>query len=645
VPFRLVRMIWILVAAVLAVAAVSLAMPASAQADPGDIGYRDQHFSGNGTSVTGAKPESKLWWNDGLWWASIWDEAAGDNTIHRLDIATQTWVNTGVTLDPRTGTRADTLWDGTHLYVASHIYSNTSSSGSPAYLYRYSYQPIGQTYTLDSGFPVAISQWRTEALVMDKDSTGRLWATWVQAGTVYVNATTGDDTSWGTPFALPVDGASGLSTDDISSVIAFGGSRIGVMWSNQTTSVMHFAVHNDADPVGTWQPSEAALSGAGMADDHINLKADSTGRVFAATKTSLTSTNDPLVMLLVRDPAGSWSPHTYGRVTDHHTRPIVLLDESAGVITMFATSAEAGGTVYKKTSPIDAISFAVGRGTPFVMDATSQDMNDATSTKGDVSQMSGLVVLASDDTTDYYWHNYDSLVLSADFSASVTSGAAPLSVAFTDRSSGNPTSWIWDFGDGATSTEQNPIHVYTTAGAYAVTLTAANGSGASTTTMTDPVVVVTPSVSFTSTADSWVKQSAPTKNYGTHTSLSVKSTSTRTYVQFQVTGLAEPVLSARIRLFVQDPSANGGRAYLVGSAWTETGITWSNAPALQGTALGSAGAIATGTWAEIPIPASIFAGGDGTYSFAIADGSSDTAGYQSRQGPNPPQLVLGVPGT
>ena len=51
----------------------------------------------------------------------------------------------------------------------------------------------------------------------------------------------------------------------------------------------------------------------------------------------------------------------------------------------------------------------------------------------------------------------------ADFSASVTSGYAPLSVQFTDLSQ-YATSRSWDFGDGTTSTEQNPAHTYSAAG-------------------------------------------------------------------------------------------------------------------------------------------------------------------------------------
>jgi PKD repeat protein len=54
----------------------------------------------------------------------------------------------------------------------------------------------------------------------------------------------------------------------------------------------------------------------------------------------------------------------------------------------------------------------------------------------------------------------------AAFSASPTSGYAPQTIKFTDKSTGSLTSWKWDFGDGTYSTQKNPSHTYSKAGKY-----------------------------------------------------------------------------------------------------------------------------------------------------------------------------------
>lgn len=68
----------------------------------------------------------------------------------------------------------------------------------------------------------------------------------------------------------------------------------------------------------------------------------------------------------------------------------------------------------------------------------------------------------------------------ANFTPSSTEGVAPLNVTFTDTSDNLPTSWSWQFGDGATSTLQNPYHVFTVPGNYIVNLTATNAAGSNT---------------------------------------------------------------------------------------------------------------------------------------------------------------------
>ncbi|MDP6143877.1 MAG: choice-of-anchor J domain-containing protein, partial [Candidatus Marinimicrobia bacterium] len=82
--------------------------------------------------------------------------------------------------------------------------------------------------------------------------------------------------------------------------------------------------------------------------------------------------------------------------------------------------------------------------------------------------------------------------LDAEFSASSVSGVAPLSVVFTDLSTGNPTSWSWDFGDGNPSTVQHPTHIFENPGSYTVTLTVSDGTDSDSETKTDYIEISTP---------------------------------------------------------------------------------------------------------------------------------------------------------
>ena len=71
----------------------------------------------------------------------------------------------------------------------------------------------------------------------------------------------------------------------------------------------------------------------------------------------------------------------------------------------------------------------------------------------------------------------------ATFEASVSSGSSPLTVDFTDNSLNTPTSWLWEFGDGTTSTSQNPSHIFSE-GIWTVVLTVTNAKGTSSDVMT-----------------------------------------------------------------------------------------------------------------------------------------------------------------
>jgi len=86
--------------------------------------------------------------------------------------------------------------------------------------------------------------------------------------------------------------------------------------------------------------------------------------------------------------------------------------------------------------------------------------------------------------------------LESDFEADILKGPAPLTVSFTRKIQGEVASWLWDFGDGKTGTEANPIHVYETPETYSVSLTVTGTDGSvATETKNDYVKVTRRSIS------------------------------------------------------------------------------------------------------------------------------------------------------
>ena len=226
----------------------------------------------------------------------------------------------------------------------------------------------------------------------------------------------------------------------------------------------------------------------------------------------------------------------------------------------------------------------------------------------------------------------------ASFTATPTSGPAPLAVQFTDTSANGPTSWAWNFGDGTSSTQRHPAHTFGTTGAYTVTLTATNASGSTSASTT--INASGPLNSFPALKDAFVNPASATKNYGGYDYLRALAGSTqyRPYVAFNVSGLSGPVARAVIRLFVTDASDKGGDWYAVNPSWNETGLNWNNAPQPGGALLSSLGAVTANTWVEIDVTPAI--AGNGTYSFAALTTSTNSLRYSSKEGANPPQLVI-----
>jgi hypothetical protein len=535
-----------------------------------------------------------LWFNDGIWWGNLWDTASSDFHIFRFNAATSSWVNTGVTTETRSNTHHDVLWDGTTLYVASYRFVNDglpSEPNFPTTMRRYSYNSSTKTYSLLTSRN--IHNRKVETMSIDKDSSGRVWATWQQDNRIYLNVTATDGTTWGTPFPHPASLGT-VSVDDNSALIAFGPGKMGVMWSRQLGDAndgMYWSSHVDGAASTTWTTPVAAVKGLRSGDDHMNLKwlDSSTDRVFAAIKTSFTSASQPLIQLLAFD-GTTWSAHTIATVAECPNRVIVMLDESTQRVRTFATypkpsgttnagvCTSSGGAIYEKSTPLDNISFTTAK-TARIVDA-DQYVHNVTSTKQNLNSTargtanSGLLLLADVNATSRYWHFYD------------PSGGA---------------------GGGGDTTE---------------------------------------TITLTATADSYVSSGATGTNFGTSTTLrSDNSPVEATYLKFDLSPYAgRTLVSARLLLRSGGNGSTGTQnVKLVASdSWTEGGITYTNRPAV-GTSIGSLGQTTTNTSYSVPLTASALTGDLGQQlSLGVDANGSDGLELNSKEAGSTaaPKLVL-----
>jgi hypothetical protein len=323
----------------------------------GAVGTRS--FSA-GSFSTGEKPQSKTWFHDGAWWCIVDGpdgvaiyEKVGDSLV-RGAFANAVLQGSGF---------ADVRWNGTHLFVLVHAGSNT--------FYKFTYSAGSRAYVLVSGFPVsAPSPSGSETSVMDVDSSGRVWLTAEGGGAVNVYYTTSaDQRTWS---SSPIVLQTGVGTDDISTVIAFGGNKIGVFWSDQNRDHFGFRVHNDADAPSTWSGLEAVWPGSGHADDHINVAADGTGRVYAVTKDD----SDEFAVHR-RSTSGAWTTKT-NIAGGSGTRPIIQIAESdSRVYVLYTRWGVSPERIESRYADIGSLTF--GNQTTFISD--TGDMNNVSGTK------------------------------------------------------------------------------------------------------------------------------------------------------------------------------------------------------------------------------------------------------------------------
>jgi hypothetical protein len=197
--------------------------------------------------------------------------------------------------------------------------------------------------------------------------------------------------------------------------------------------------------------------------------------------------------------------------------------------------------------------------------------------------------------------------------------------------------------DSSTKIRAN-VAVDATSGKISVTTGGGTAESAGNFTVTPPPIIT----SFAPTDDAITYSAGPTQNYGADLQIGMIKTSTYeiySYLKFNVSGLSGAVQSAKLRLYVDDGSTDGGSIFSVSNnyqnssdPWIESTIVWNNAPLLSGSPLGALGTVAVGTTVEFVVSSAIT--GDGTYSFGLKNGTNNLVKYSSKEGAHPPELVI-----
>jgi fibronectin type 3 domain-containing protein len=183
-----------------------------------------------------------------------------------------------------------------------------------------------------------------------------------------------------------------------------------------------------------------------------------------------------------------------------------------------------------------------------------------------------------------------------------------------------------------------------TKGTYSYTVRAVDAAG----NLSDPsntatAAATTPLAVFTLSpnADAPVQESTPTTNYATSALRTDAGTgvNVESYLRFTVSGPTGAVSSAKLRVYATSGTADGPAVFKTDTSWGETAINWSNRPPPTSAATDDKGAIASGSWVEYDV--SQLVTGSGTYSFRLAQTSTDGTDFNSREAASlRPELVV-----
>jgi chitodextrinase len=179
---------------------------------------------------------------------------------------------------------------------------------------------------------------------------------------------------------------------------------------------------------------------------------------------------------------------------------------------------------------------------------------------------------------------------------------------------------------------------------YTYTVDAFDGTG-NHSPPSDPVSVTTPSgtthtLTLTPVADSYVDSSNTTATHGTSAQLRVDgSPLVYAYQRYDLSSVPGTITGLSLKVFATSSSSAGYAVRSVAdNTWSESALDWANAPPIGGTNVGTSGAISSNSWTTVDVSSLI--NGNGLLSMAMIGINSTAIAFSSREGANPPQLVV-----
>jgi hypothetical protein len=357
---------------------------------------------------TAGPAQSKLWFAEGAWWATLVDPPTQEVHIGRLDPATQTWSDTGTLVDERLHVRADALWDGTHLTIVTA--GDKPTVNQALRVSQFHFDAKTGRFAIDSDLPIALSTGGVDTPVLVRDSGGVLWLAYVDQTRLVVRHTAGDVWHWSPAVPAAIPGADGAIR---TAALTADGARVTLVWNRVADDALRVAQHADGADPATWTTDSTTVAGLRDAPGGLSIRTvttDAGSRLFVAFETAPdrrvnANTLAPGSIVMVRDADGAWSNVQLGRVKDHLTSPILIVDQSHAILVAVAFVPSSGTIVYKQ-SALDKVSFESGRGSDLVASTSDPNLQNPTSTKQAVDLTAGLVVLGADDGTGHYAHGW-----------------------------------------------------------------------------------------------------------------------------------------------------------------------------------------------------------------------------------------------